>query len=204
MEPGKGNCATCAGLIRLCSGLDFFSADAEVRRLLVERLHRLAKDHQHARAMIDHWLDTQTVAPKVADLVTLASRVRSGSDALPAGCEICNGEYWVIGERGADRCTCPRGQALRQMEQRRALEPQGELATWGRAVKRRTTAGDAIASPAVPRTQSHETVSNGKGDLLTYATARDSTGVERQLWLHRLVDGHRQRRPAAAYLRAPE
>jgi hypothetical protein len=44
MDPGKGNCATCAGLIRLCRGLDFFPADAEVRRLLIERLHAFAKD----------------------------------------------------------------------------------------------------------------------------------------------------------------
>ncbi len=30
----------------------------------------IAGDHQHAMATIDRWLDTQTAAPKVADLVT--------------------------------------------------------------------------------------------------------------------------------------
>lgn len=117
MELGKSSCATCAGLIRLCGGLDFFPADAEVRKLLVERLHRLARNHDHASAMIERWLETQTVAPKVADLVSLAATLRSGElGTLPAGCDVCNGELWVITDRGAKRCSCARGQALRAKE----------------------------------------------------------------------------------------
>lgn len=120
MEPGKHNCATCAGLIRLCSGLDFFPADAEVRRLLVERLHRLANSHEHARAMVERWLDTQTAAPKVADLVELATTVCSEPrSALPAGCDRCDGAWFVVTDQGAARCTCARGQALLQMDRRR-------------------------------------------------------------------------------------
>src|SRR5690242_7130247 len=65
MELGKGSCAACTALIRLCSGLDFFPVDAEVRKLLVERLHRLARNHDHAKLMVDRWLETQTAAPKV-------------------------------------------------------------------------------------------------------------------------------------------
>jgi hypothetical protein len=95
MEPVKGSCATCTGQIRLCGGLDFFPTDAEIRRLLVDRLHRLAKDHQHAKAMIDRWLETETVAPKVADLVRLAAQVRM-APPLPDGCDRCNGEPYVI------------------------------------------------------------------------------------------------------------
>jgi hypothetical protein len=119
MEPNKGNCERCKALIRLCGGLDYFSADPEVRLLLIERLHRLASDHAHARAMVDHWLDTQTVAPKVSDLVSLAAQVRTSSSGLPVGCDVCHGDVWVIGNRGAARCTCPRGQALRQMDRQR-------------------------------------------------------------------------------------
>ena len=113
MEPGKGTCATCMGLIRLCGGLDFFPGDAEIRKLLVERLHRVARNHEHAKRMIDHWLETQTAAPKVADLVSLAGAVRSEEKALSAGCDICNGEPWIVTERGAKRCGCARGQELR-------------------------------------------------------------------------------------------
>lgn len=117
MELGKSSCATCAGLIRLCGGMDFFPQDSEVRKLLVERLHRLAKNHEHATSMIEHWLETQTVAPKVADLVNLAATQRSSQiGTLPAGCDICNGELWVITDRGAKRCSCARGQALRAKE----------------------------------------------------------------------------------------
>lgn len=133
MEPAKGNCEKCKGLIRLCSGLDFFPADPEVRLLLVERLHRLAKDHRHAKAMIDRWLDTHTVTPKVADLVSLAAEVGI-SQGLPDGCDMCNGEPFVVHGQGATRCTCPRGQALRQMDQRHARESQGEPTTWRRVV----------------------------------------------------------------------
>ena len=75
MEPGKGGCATCTGLIRTCASLDYFPSDLEVRRLLVERLHRLARSHEHAAAMIDAWLETKTAAPKIADLVALANQV---------------------------------------------------------------------------------------------------------------------------------
>jgi len=106
--------------------------DAEVRRLLVERLHCLAKDHQHARAMIDRWLETRTAAPKVADLVSLASETRT-AQALPAGCASCGGEYWVVGPNGATRCNCARGSALRQLEQRAARESQ-KAAPWRRVV----------------------------------------------------------------------
>lgn len=31
------SCAACAKLIRQCAGLDFFPADTEVRRLLIDR-----------------------------------------------------------------------------------------------------------------------------------------------------------------------
>ena len=122
METGKGNCERCKRLIRLCSGLDYFPADPEVRMLLVERLHRLAKDHQHATRMVDRWLETRITTPKVADLVGLAAEVQT-SHALPEGCGICHGEPFVFGDRGGKRCACPRGQALRQMDQDRAQEP---------------------------------------------------------------------------------
>jgi hypothetical protein len=121
MEPGKDNCPVCAGLIRLCAGLDFFPADLEVRWLLVRRLHGLAKDHQHAKAMISRWLETEVLAPKIANLVSLAAQVRIGP-ALPAGCDICGGQPFVVNEFGAGRCTCARGQALRQLD--RAREAQ--------------------------------------------------------------------------------
>lgn len=119
----KDTCATCAALIRLCAGMDFFPADAEVRRLLVGRLHRLAKNHDHAKAMINRWLDTQTAAPKVADLVALAGEVPSTPGAsLPAPCEECaaNGGNWRVvhrgGAEGMDRCLCARGVALRALD----------------------------------------------------------------------------------------
>jgi hypothetical protein len=116
MEARKPNCPFCTSLIRLCSGLDFLPSDVEVRRLLAERLHRVAKNHDHAKAMIDHWLDTQTEAPKVADIVRLAGEVQSGVERLPPGCEICCGQPFVVTDQGARRCTCKRGQALRAME----------------------------------------------------------------------------------------
>ena len=115
MEARKPDCQTCANLIRLCSGLDFFPSDVEVRRLLVDRLHRSAKSHDHAKAMVDRWLETQTVAPKVRDLIRLASEVRIDED-LPMGCEVCGGEPFVVTDRGAQRCRCARGRALKARE----------------------------------------------------------------------------------------
>jgi hypothetical protein len=116
MEAGNTNCQDCANYIRLCSGLDFFPSDVEVRRLLVERLHRSAKNHGHAKAMIERWLDTQTVAPKVVDLIRLAGEVRIEMSNLPKGCEICSGQPFVVTDRGAQRCGCARGEALKAME----------------------------------------------------------------------------------------
>lgn len=121
MQPDS-NCKMCTALIRLCSGLDYFPADPEVRLLLIERLHRLAKDHTHAKAMIDRWLENETIAPKVADLVGLAANVgTSSAPGLHNGCELCNGEPFVVNEHGASRCTCKRGRALLQMEQNYAI-----------------------------------------------------------------------------------
>jgi hypothetical protein len=115
MEPGKSNCVTCAGLLRLCGNLDFFPADAEVRKLLVERLHGLARDHQQAKAMIDRWISGHAMAPKVSDLVGLAAETRKIAEGpLPAGCEVCDGANWVMAEKGMTRCSCQRGQALRR------------------------------------------------------------------------------------------
>jgi hypothetical protein len=115
MDPGKSTCAACAGLIRLCGGLDFFPADTEVRKLLVDRLHHFAKNHDHATAMIETWLNRERVAPKIADIVSLAAEVHSNKQALPLGCDLCRGggELWVVTESGASRCTCARGKALR-------------------------------------------------------------------------------------------
>jgi hypothetical protein len=118
MEAGKGTCATCAGYVRLLGGCDYFPTDTEVRRLLVERLHRLAKNHDHAKAMIDRWLDTQTVAPKIADLVALAKSVHREKAELPAGCEKCLGYGMISCTREIDGrsygyvrcCECARGQ----------------------------------------------------------------------------------------------
>jgi hypothetical protein len=100
--------------------LDYFSTDPEIRLLLVERLHRFAKDHVHAKTMIDRWLDTQTAAPKVSDLASLAAQVRTTSQGLPAGCDVCQGAPFVITGDGGKRCDCPRGQALRILDQRHA------------------------------------------------------------------------------------
>ena len=122
MEIGKTTCGTCAGLVRLCGGLDFFPADVEVRKLLIERLHRLAKNHDHAKAMIERWLDAQVAAPKVADLVSLAATVQTGQKALPEGCEWCNGDPWIVTDRGAMRCSCARGQELRAKDITREQE----------------------------------------------------------------------------------
>lgn len=52
MEATNHGCATCASLIRLCGGLDYFPADDNVRGLLAERLHHFARDHSSAKAMM--------------------------------------------------------------------------------------------------------------------------------------------------------
>jgi hypothetical protein len=119
METSKHVCDTCTTLVRLCSGLDYFPADIELRRLLVERLHRLAVDHDHATAMIERWLERETAAPKVADLVALAAEVKTKQE-LPAGCDICGGDPWILTKRGAARCGCGRGRVLRDADRRRA------------------------------------------------------------------------------------
>jgi hypothetical protein len=109
--------------------MDFFPKDPDIRTLLVERLHKLAADHQHAKSMIDHWLENQTAAPKVSDLVGLASLVKnkSNTSAYPSGCERCatpqggggfghqlTWEPFVEARNGSGfvRCSCPRGRAL--------------------------------------------------------------------------------------------
>lgn len=140
MEPCNGtNCAACANLVRLCSGLDFFPADVVVRRLLVDALHCLADDHHHAKLMIARWLETETIAPKVANFKVLAGQVRSGP-SMPDGCGICDGAPFVIrdyefggtGYSAADRCTCPRGEALRQLDRTRGLQEKVKKAAKNR------------------------------------------------------------------------
>jgi hypothetical protein len=90
-------------------------------RNLAEHLHALAKDHDHATAMIHTWLRTQTRAPRVVNLVNLAATVPS-SPRLPGGCNLCHGDLWVITDRGAARCTCVRGKALSYMDRCRQEE----------------------------------------------------------------------------------
>jgi hypothetical protein len=131
-----GMCVVCAGLIRLCRNLDFFSPDMEIRRLLIDQLHGIADDHDHAKTMIYQWLKSSPAAPKVSDFLRMAQETRK-QDALPAGCGQCRGEPFVVQEDGARRCTCPRGQALRQMDQR--LDANG-----GRIPR------SAVRSPAAP------------------------------------------------------
>ena len=99
MELRSHSCPECTRLIRLCSGLDFFPADGEVRRLLIDSLHGNSRNHDQAKAIIEHWLRTQTTAPKVANLVALARDLRENI-SLPPGCEICRGEPWIITDRG--------------------------------------------------------------------------------------------------------
>lgn len=63
------------------------------------------------------------------------------SQVLPAGCGECRGEPWVIGDRGATRCACPRGQALKTMDQGR--QPSAEIEdnrTRRPGIKRKRTA----------------------------------------------------------------
>jgi hypothetical protein len=109
-----GMCAVCAGLIRLCGNLNFFSPDIEIRRLLVEKLHCIADDHDHAKAMIDRWLELSPAAPKVSDLYRMAQETRK-QEELPAGCPVCRGDPWVVDGGVAVRCTCARGDALARM-----------------------------------------------------------------------------------------
>jgi hypothetical protein len=59
------------------------------------------------------------------------------SERLPDGCGQCRGEPFVVQEDGARRCTCPRGEALRQMDQR--------VDAHGSRLPRK-----AVRSPAVP------------------------------------------------------
>lgn len=131
MEPGKGNCETCKRLIRLCSGLDYFPADPEVRLVLIELLHYFARDHERAKAMIYRWLETETVAPKIANLASLATEARN-ADKLPDGCGVCRGDYWIVVDGFAHRCECARGQALRQMEQCIEREHAGRCGNYGK------------------------------------------------------------------------
>ncbi|HZT29945.1 MAG TPA: hypothetical protein VFA33_08685 [Bryobacteraceae bacterium] len=62
--------------------------------------------------MVDTWLERSTTAPKIADLIALAGEVMP-NQSFPPGCDVCHGEYWIVTDRGAKRCQCARGQALR-------------------------------------------------------------------------------------------
>jgi len=107
----------CAELIRLCTGLDFFPADAPARELLVETLRRRADSDEHAERIIDRWIETERKAPVPADIVQLARDIPLGAEgAIPGGCPECQGQDWVVQETkehsAAGRCSCPRGRFL--------------------------------------------------------------------------------------------
>ncbi|HXS94174.1 MAG TPA: hypothetical protein VN736_06175 [Candidatus Limnocylindrales bacterium] len=95
---------------------------------MIERLHALAKNHDHAQAMIAKWLNTQTAAPKVANLVDLAGEVRAEHQTLPDGCNVCRGELWIVVETGAKRCSCARGLALKAKDRAREDERRAKNA----------------------------------------------------------------------------
>jgi hypothetical protein len=60
----------------------------------------------------------KTCSPRVA-------RIESVNDVRMntlAGCEICKGEPFIEFPNGWDRCTCARGQALRQMDRQRSAK----------------------------------------------------------------------------------
>jgi hypothetical protein len=92
-------------LYSLCSG------DNEARDLVAA----ICREH-------DEWPGPATVQRLHASI-----RSQSASDGLPFGCDICKGDYWVSSLEEANfqgkpyehyvarRCTCTRGQALREM-----------------------------------------------------------------------------------------
>lgn len=106
-------CPECFQLILLCERMDYFPSEDQQVRALVAKLHQISVDHGHASRIIGLWIEKQTIAPKVANLISIAGETTEGS-TLPEGCSICKGDYWIETPHGVDRCNCSRGQALRR------------------------------------------------------------------------------------------
>ena len=117
---------TLSAQVARLTRLPFAPTDPEDLKATVAEFRRVlrsgAKSDAHVVAVIDHVMNSSPRCPPPAEVVQACAEVRTGisTDGLPEPCERCSdtGGCFAPGLRGYTRCTCPRGLALRAMDER--------------------------------------------------------------------------------------
>lgn len=134
MQPNRENLAIAARQVMLLSGQNYFRNEKELIDLLVKALVRHADDTGHLTRMVETWIERTRLALHPADVAGLAAET-SRRLALPEGCPVCRRwdpvqktcvvESHIRNETkgGVERCSCERGQKLRELDaERKAAE----------------------------------------------------------------------------------
>ena len=120
------NVSFCIQELRRLRHLAFFPDEPDLLRDLAAKLAQLGQSESHARRLVTAWLERSSKAPSIADLNELAETVPAfDSQTLPPQCARCRECNWVTRVQGglecAERCSCARGQALREMDRLRMI-----------------------------------------------------------------------------------
>lgn len=116
--------------VRRLGGLEFTPQTAEAWLELARTLKKRSASAEHARRIIDRFLEpgAPQKCPSPGDMAVVASQVpadpKLDRPELADPCNACSpfGGNWREGTRGGvERCSCPRGQKLRLLDEVRRV-----------------------------------------------------------------------------------
>lgn len=130
MEASKENRSECLKLIGDFRSLDYFKAlEPRDLAIMAGALVKSCRDLEHARKVVDGWIEEHTKCPTPADLHRLARETsKQAAVYLPSACDLCREIPGYIRTEtvlqepspyaGETRsylvlCGCPRGEALK-------------------------------------------------------------------------------------------
>lgn len=88
---------TAVQQIKRLGAQKFYSAMTdEGRQELSDTLRHCARDDQHAKAIIEHWLTASAEMPSPSELRELAASLAPAPPAKPEACAACKGTGWVV------------------------------------------------------------------------------------------------------------
>lgn len=119
-------------ILRL-STLQGFPSFPEGIKELRTQLRGVAPQPDFARQVIDRAMAERQFSPTPHDLQAIAQALRQEADAVPTGCEICEGRPWITIERtvidsytgqpmlrsGSKRCNCAKGRWFQEKDRER-------------------------------------------------------------------------------------
>ncbi len=92
---------------------------------LRDTLKKSARTPERAKKTVDLLIYDREVCPTPREISDMAYSIAQKEECAPGGCEECRGLPWVQSDRGALRCSCPKGRWLLAKDRERAVkEPE--------------------------------------------------------------------------------